>query len=1020
MSQFAAISSTSPAAATVAEQAASAVPEYGEQERGEQQFTIQCKLTVGAPDDPLELEADAMADRVMRMPGALVQRKCDACAEEEKLQLKPAAAFLQRKCAHCAEEEKLQLKPTAAFIQRKENSGGLDAGDAVSQQINATRGSGGSMDKPVQSFMEHRFGADFSGVRIHTGDYAVQLSRELNAQAFTVGRDIYFNEGKYNPASATGKHLLAHELTHTVQQSGMINRVPVPAPAVYHTFAEIRRMTITAFLAYVQSQADWFVNPALTDEERDTVRQLLLFINDDVAAVFGTVRMAELVQLLIGVPSELSDERADALRSFSSAASAHHVPFILSSARPSLRTAIEKGIDINRLRASFPDYVLHDAMNEAQFNRLRSHRGFVEDVVDYHDNSGLKPTFQADDGADFGAFVEYNRETGRQPRHYENTNLQNRIRNFHRFEKRALDRLIVNFGDTSRSKPVTLVLHTALDHNGAFHRDANLTRVIRDNTMLTLLVEGYETMAEYQAMVTSLAATYGRGPNHLIDQVMFAGHGNARSMQLAGKIGEDVTRPGRITEQGEGLNVNTGSDTATRSLLNEVLRYMANPASGTGNMSPRNRVVFNACLTGSNAVSQAVSTSDAAAAATAIQAFITANPSLSAYMTGLAANPTLTSIGSNASFGQVSLIDSRHRLDIISADDPSLTSSKLNYAEFGTEPTGTLRAALESWANDRPGTIAAMQRRARRRAGGDWDMLLIKRAYQIILDHFQADGESFRLMGLAVDTLAEMKSPSSAHAGSNNFRIFQRSIGLTTIAAHVADLIATVSTTINGSSPDTALALLQVWMVLDAGKQADFMAAIGSATCNFSVQFVDINFLAGRGLVSTLLGGPASADAKLRLALTGVLGNNNDASAASHLRSLLVRDRFPAALNLAAALGGASTETAVLTKLGVFSAPSATQVANIDVGATGTNSVFAERFNMPGVVNNVFDPVTPVRERPSHAATELGQFTNGTSVDIIGRMDDWYAIQFMRPGATVPMPAFIERLWVDTLRPFIY
>jgi hypothetical protein len=80
------------------------------------------------------------------------------------------------------------------------------------------------MDHGTQSFMESRFGTDFSDVRIHTGSQAVQMSRGLNAQAFTVGNDVYFNEGKYSPNFDSGKHLLAHELTHTVQQGGGIGR----------------------------------------------------------------------------------------------------------------------------------------------------------------------------------------------------------------------------------------------------------------------------------------------------------------------------------------------------------------------------------------------------------------------------------------------------------------------------------------------------------------------------------------------------------------------------------------------------------------------------------------------------------------------------------------------------------------------------------------------------------------------------------------------------------------------------
>ena len=72
----------------------------------------------------------------------------------------------------------------------------------------------------TMSQMQSGFGADFSQVRIHTDSNAVQLSKDLGAQAFTHGNDIYFNEGKYNPSSTSGQHLLAHELTHTIQQGG--------------------------------------------------------------------------------------------------------------------------------------------------------------------------------------------------------------------------------------------------------------------------------------------------------------------------------------------------------------------------------------------------------------------------------------------------------------------------------------------------------------------------------------------------------------------------------------------------------------------------------------------------------------------------------------------------------------------------------------------------------------------------------------------------------------------------------
>ncbi len=201
-------------------------------------LTIQPKLTVGAPDDPYEKEADSVADKVMRMPEkSFIHKKCAAC-EEEKVQRKVEedktlaqakfqtnSSFIQLKYAACEKEEKdkvhrkLLSGSFTPFIQKKSNGESV-ASDSLASSIQNSKGSGSSMDGGTQSFMENRFGRDFSNVKIHTGSQSVQMNKELNAQAFTTGSDIYFNNGKYQPQSESGKQLLAHELTHVVQQGG--------------------------------------------------------------------------------------------------------------------------------------------------------------------------------------------------------------------------------------------------------------------------------------------------------------------------------------------------------------------------------------------------------------------------------------------------------------------------------------------------------------------------------------------------------------------------------------------------------------------------------------------------------------------------------------------------------------------------------------------------------------------------------------------------------------------------------
>src|SRR6185437_13946966 len=111
----------------------------------------------------------------------------------------------------CEEEEK--------HLQKK-GADGAAASPSIESSLSSHRGGGSPMRHDTNSSMSQAFGADFSGVRIHTDSSAAAMNNELNAHAFTHGSDIYFNSGKYDDRSKEGKKLLAHELTHVVQQNG--------------------------------------------------------------------------------------------------------------------------------------------------------------------------------------------------------------------------------------------------------------------------------------------------------------------------------------------------------------------------------------------------------------------------------------------------------------------------------------------------------------------------------------------------------------------------------------------------------------------------------------------------------------------------------------------------------------------------------------------------------------------------------------------------------------------------------
>lgn len=146
-------------------------------------------LPVSSPDDAAEREATAVAKRVVQQPGPAITTAAPP-------------STLHR----ASVERSLPASPVR--------------GAAPDQS------SGSPLPTSLRAFMEERFGADFSVVRVHTDDRAAALSRQLHARAFTVGNHVYFAKGAYQPDSADGRELLAHELTHTIQQGAAPRTAP--------------------------------------------------------------------------------------------------------------------------------------------------------------------------------------------------------------------------------------------------------------------------------------------------------------------------------------------------------------------------------------------------------------------------------------------------------------------------------------------------------------------------------------------------------------------------------------------------------------------------------------------------------------------------------------------------------------------------------------------------------------------------------------------------------------------------
>lgn len=259
---------------------------------------LQTKLPVSQPGDPYELEADRVADRVMRMAAPpLIQRKCGPCEEEEQK------------------------------LQRKENG-------AAPSSVNHTLPSAGRpLDASSRTFFEPRFGRDFSNVRIHNDTKAAESARGVNALAYTVGRDIVFGAGQYSPGTQTGRSLLAHELSHVCQQSnGLLLRAPDPA-----ALAEFETR------AAALKTHDVFKN--LSSDEKAEVEEILTEARKRENALY----LIQKLELLFNTPEAAPEEIAKAQSDKTAAAAAAETVRLTQEPHKS-RTEMEEDVskDPNR------------------------------------------------------------------------------------------------------------------------------------------------------------------------------------------------------------------------------------------------------------------------------------------------------------------------------------------------------------------------------------------------------------------------------------------------------------------------------------------------------------------------------------------------------------------------------------------------------------------------------------------------------------------------------------------------
>lgn len=867
---------------------------------------------------------------------------------------------------------------------------------------------GSELSQDTKQSIGTALNADFGSVKIHTDSHAIDLNRRLNSQAFTKGRDVYFNQNKYRPQTVEGKHLLAHELTHVVQQSNsgnnsILQRHPVaPTPVVRLNQVTLLGdgtpahpgQTLLEFERYSRQQGDWFTEPTLTAIDRTNLWGLLRRLNegDHVMAGTGDLRLAELVAVTSGDWVHLAK--------FGHGRYAETDTVRISSTSPyTITQRINLGETLAGLEGIIPPEVLKLTVSEAQLNDIEANRMLLLLLRLYwlFFSPHLQQTYTPAAGAR-GPEVQKILDLLNGVGFFPFLSLIGNVRNIHRFSVPMLQRLVTNFTDHSHTKPLHLILHSGHDER-AFQQAAHLfENLVLNSPNLVLMLEGAETLAGLTARIPTIASAYGRDDgtgNFRIAQVMIAGHGSARSVQLAG-TGSPSVHEGKIkygNPAAESLNLDTNA-VATQNLLDTLIQNM-DPATA--------RIVYAGCLVGANAVPASVPPAD-------IASHITGTPSLGTFteQRGTALGRPVAVESARASVGlsaATSLMDVSGNLHIEYNFDPTAFGDALTYIATGHEPEGVMRAAVEVAALNSP-LVAANQLRTRLGLANThdwWDECTIA-FVQTALDGVPAGGPAdlgrLNILANIAETFFLARFGTSF---SINVNSFVRVVNPHAISGSVYPRIVATPTM---TSPDDRaqlgrLTIEQAWMNF-GGVRANELIGFLDATAGLTTDRIRIRLNpAVLSPFSASLFPPAAGvtPGRIRLALAWLVMDNSNSDVVAFLDNEVVNPATSPELSAAvrAQLGGL-VETEVLEKLGrltastsISSGGSTISVPNANAEITGdlVNDVRIERETYQATV---LPFALNVRRGPSMAHPPFAWLHKGDVVQVAGFVHRWAAI----------------------------
>ena len=974
------------------------------------------RITPANPKDAItveqpKLDGDVMKDVVMGQsapPSIQTTDKRGKVLTDEELLMCTAAPQASQSIS--------SPEPNQSVMPRRQPGAAGPTPAAVDESVIERLGTGVPLDLSTRGFFEQRMKGDLSQVLIHTGPAAGREADRLQAEAFTVGNHIAFALGTYQPATPDGQELIAHELAHVVQQrDGTGEPIVMRWPAVTRTTARtaetpasIRARTLSDFVLLTRTQLDWATSPPIQADAGAlaTFRDLQTFADGPhILEACGDLGVGDLIAK--GVPGVYP-----ALRKYTEGVTSRATAWLRRT--NDTNKAERWGSELATLEGVWPAANLSLVMrapdpvtNPSPFERLEDPASpELPNFISYL--AACTPVLSASNGREIDSFLRLRAE-GALPQSYRAT--VSHVSNYHHFTKGTLDGLVTNeafpqWRQRMRpfQRPLTVVLYPAVDHNGAFHRNAGLEAMVTNSAILTIVVEGLASVADYQSQLAPVAARYGI--NGEIQQAMIGGHGNANILVLAGTAGGAVAS--------DSLGTAGPAGTATTNLIAELTRLMSGDPT-------KRRIVLDACLTNSHHVATALRASPADAAAD-VHAAILANPSLRDVV-ARAAGPGSNVFGANASFAPAQttfMTPGSRAIGLSVPGDPDLIASKLEYVEFGTEPEGCMRAVLECWADDQlAGTHRCRDAILRRLAGGrsahvpaagasTWRESIIQPLYDLAANHYWGNGDAIRLLSRLAGQAFELFWPDHVTASSLE-------ASLAPLGGNAAQ-IGLLFTRMSGephyaATPRVAVVIEQVWMQYTPARLTQFMAALGRySTCLTASADVEMGKVMAHVPAALVIPPPVPPPAdQLRLALmaahhapVGVRPPLPLPAATGFLRSLLgAGPTFPAALGISAALGGLASEDDILADIGrPISGPpdprGPAPAANIDPirDAAALNDFRVSPLRRRGVVSTARGDLN-VRSTPTTGTDRniFNRLAPAAPVIVIGEWAVWYAIE---------------------------